>query len=525
MTSLSPTTGWRLWLAALSGALLTGACAMGVAHACQLGPVDDAYISLRYAANWANGIGLCFNPGETVEGYTNFLLVALWAAAIRGGVDPLLAMTVSGWFGLMLLAALVVVFSARHLFPGRVIPSIASGVLITLHPVLLCWATSGLEGCLYAALLLASVLSILESGSVRSGVLAGVLLTLAGLARPEALALFPVWGVLLYRQHRSARSVFMFAATFTCAYGAYFVIRLLHFGHLFPNTFYAKLDFGSGPLLDRGLGYVFDFSRASVLLLVAAGVSVVLIRRAPRWVAAFAVIVAAQLAVVVYEGGDHFPLFRFMVPVLPFLAALALYPAAVIARRIVSRQKSTAFLVGFVLVMVGATDLLSASRIRPDKKPLQSQFQWYRYETSLTREWVRIGHWMHHHLPAESSLSTMSIGAVGYHSGLTIIDPLGIVDPVIAHRRSPLGDGYAGHEKYDPDYILSREPDYVMLLDVATRAPVPEVELDRAIWGASNRALLRDARFARRYRYEHIAVGPVYLNLHVRRDLPPLSEP
>ena len=34
---------------------------------------DDAMISMRYARNLANGFGLVWNPGERVEGYTNFL--------------------------------------------------------------------------------------------------------------------------------------------------------------------------------------------------------------------------------------------------------------------------------------------------------------------------------------------------------------------------------------------------------------------------------------------------------------------
>ncbi|EMO73712.1 hypothetical protein LEP1GSC127_0037 [Leptospira kirschneri str. 200801925] len=33
---------------------------------------DDAFISLRYAKNFAEGKGLVFNEGEFVEGYTNF---------------------------------------------------------------------------------------------------------------------------------------------------------------------------------------------------------------------------------------------------------------------------------------------------------------------------------------------------------------------------------------------------------------------------------------------------------------------
>ena len=47
--------------------------------------IDDTYISLRYAKNLVDGLGLVFNPGERVEGYTNFLFVLLGAAALRLG--------------------------------------------------------------------------------------------------------------------------------------------------------------------------------------------------------------------------------------------------------------------------------------------------------------------------------------------------------------------------------------------------------------------------------------------------------
>jgi len=36
---------------------------------------DDAMISMRYAWNLSHGIGLVWNPGEWVEGYTNLLMV------------------------------------------------------------------------------------------------------------------------------------------------------------------------------------------------------------------------------------------------------------------------------------------------------------------------------------------------------------------------------------------------------------------------------------------------------------------
>ena len=36
---------------------------------------DDAFISFRYVRNFLEGNGLVFNPGEYVEGYTNFLWI------------------------------------------------------------------------------------------------------------------------------------------------------------------------------------------------------------------------------------------------------------------------------------------------------------------------------------------------------------------------------------------------------------------------------------------------------------------
>jgi arabinofuranosyltransferase len=40
---------------------------------------DDAFISFRYARNLVEGHGLVYNPGERVEGYSNFLWT-LWCA-------------------------------------------------------------------------------------------------------------------------------------------------------------------------------------------------------------------------------------------------------------------------------------------------------------------------------------------------------------------------------------------------------------------------------------------------------------
>lgn len=50
---------------------------------------DDAYISLRYARNLSQGMGMVFNPGVRLEGYTNFLWIILTLPAYWLGIDPL----------------------------------------------------------------------------------------------------------------------------------------------------------------------------------------------------------------------------------------------------------------------------------------------------------------------------------------------------------------------------------------------------------------------------------------------------
>jgi len=48
----------------------------------------DAYITFRYAANWAAGLGPVFNPGERVLGFTSPLWTALTAVGLGLHADP-----------------------------------------------------------------------------------------------------------------------------------------------------------------------------------------------------------------------------------------------------------------------------------------------------------------------------------------------------------------------------------------------------------------------------------------------------
>ena len=183
---------WGSWGAVVLAVVVTLGLGVSFARHFELAPVDDAYISLRYATNWARGEGLTFNPGEIVEGYTNFLEVAILAVAIRLGVDPVLAMTMIGWISLALLVGVFTTFTLRHLVPDRPFVAATMGVVAMLNPVFLSWASSGMESLLYAALLFAATAAVLEETSQRWTVVAAALLADAGILilDPEKLAGF-----------------------------------------------------------------------------------------------------------------------------------------------------------------------------------------------------------------------------------------------------------------------------------------------------------------------------------------------
>ena len=76
---------------------LLGVCALLVVHAAVFNFVcDDAFISFRYADNLVRHGELVFNPGDPVEGYTNFLWTVLMAGVLALGLDPVLWSRVGG---------------------------------------------------------------------------------------------------------------------------------------------------------------------------------------------------------------------------------------------------------------------------------------------------------------------------------------------------------------------------------------------------------------------------------------------
>ncbi|MCJ7578117.1 MAG: hypothetical protein MUO91_06665, partial [candidate division Zixibacteria bacterium] len=77
--------------------ILSVIIAIFVAHSLSLNfTQDDAFISYRYVKNFINGHGLVFNPGERVEGYTNFLWIIILSIFAKFGLDIIVVSKILG---------------------------------------------------------------------------------------------------------------------------------------------------------------------------------------------------------------------------------------------------------------------------------------------------------------------------------------------------------------------------------------------------------------------------------------------
>jgi hypothetical protein len=341
MSTRSP-LGWRLrWLPPL-GALCVFVfetrryCSSGLYF------VDDPFISMRYAANLFTRGELSFNPGDRVEGYSNFLHVLVHALdfRIRGHV-PDAASAIDGAAAVVLVATLVTaallgsLARERHDRREETAAWYYAWVLTMASWPFAFWGTAGmetpLEGLLYVAVLWAT--TRLARGRDRRMVpVLGLLLTAIVLLRFEgvivAVAIAGALALHLTRREQARSAVLLLTGVTTPA-AAYHLWRLAYFGAVMPNTFVAKATGGS--LLGRlqaGAsycgGWVSLLGGGVGLALAAAAVA----KRRPdrealaRWaedpVALVAVvIVGVKIALVVWGGGDWMPGWRMLVPISP----------------------------------------------------------------------------------------------------------------------------------------------------------------------------------------------------------------
>lgn len=117
---------------------------------------DDAYITFRYARNFAAGKGLVFNPGDRTDSASSFLYTLLLALADRLGAHDLpplaasLGVCCTGLTGAVVYLACVE-RTRRPLLSGLL------ALLTCMHGLIAGWSVSGMETLLFTLLTSAAV--------------------------------------------------------------------------------------------------------------------------------------------------------------------------------------------------------------------------------------------------------------------------------------------------------------------------------------------------------------------------------
>ncbi|MCK4546772.1 MAG: hypothetical protein KAW17_04935, partial [Candidatus Eisenbacteria sp.] len=211
--------------------------------------VDDAFISFRYAQNFLQGHGLVYNPGERVEGYTNFLWVLLVALGMVAGADPA---PFSQALGFAAAAATLCVVFLRPVALSRspAYVRLLAPALLCLSPPFALWSVGGLETSLFTFFVFSGLSAGARRESGASGAVwdtvSGLSLALACLTRPEGFLAFllVVGNRVLWPATPGGRFPIRLVMAWAVVVVPYELWRWSYYGFLFPNSYYAKVGWG-----------------------------------------------------------------------------------------------------------------------------------------------------------------------------------------------------------------------------------------------------------------------------------------
>lgn len=479
---------WRFRRASWIVLALAVACGLALAWI-QLSLVDDAFVTFRYVDNLLRGHGPVWNPGERVEGITNFgwmlLLAGLAAPGALSIEHAALLLNLASY-----LALVGVVAWAERTLGGPGTPPLAAGLLAVQYAVT-SFASTGLEGELAAAALVAGALALTRPGE-RGALLAGAAWIGAGLLRVDHLLAYAL-GLAWIAARRRPPDL--------AAYGlpalplvALYAWKLWYYGDVLPNTAYVKV--GAGWYAEQGLVYVavgWLGSHLWALLPCLAGWAA-LARGPERQLASFALVFAAAWHAYLLKIGGDFMVGRFLLPIVPFVLLAAARVAALL-------PPARGRLALAVVVLAGAT-------ARGGPLVARGTEEWYLADEGTVYPVVSVVPLKidHAHFNVGQALrrlltdrgitpviSTSGIGMVGFYSRLELIDALGLTDPTVA-RTGQFRRGKPGHERFARAEYLDERGVTIMRKD-----PGPEEHVLRRFDLPGRFRGARQTWFVRRY--------------------------
>ena len=429
-------------------------------------PIEDAYITFRYAAQITRGHGAVFNPGEQVEGYSNPAWLLLLAGADYCGADLEHIARVLGC-ACHIVTWLVLVTCALTSTNRHPACSLLAPVLYLCYLPPLFYSVSGLETPLFGLELLLAVL-LLSSDRHPAGALC---LLAAALTRPEGIVYALCWSVMVVRNpRRRSRSTASGILVIATGYALFLLWRLGFYHQLVPNTLPAKSFLPVYQRVALGLWQIRDWALHYLPLTAALAAVLWLSRR--HWHARIRLTVAFLGCgigfVVCFAPFDWMPFYRYLAPLWP-LAVLCLQDGVFALNHTAPAPvRLRPALLAAMLAAAWAIALIETNRA--DQALLG---QWTRIDATAYDNNRCVAAWIRGHLPPDVVIATGDVGRFGYFSNARIVDLLGLTDRAFARLRSRHGRpdvdlatctvDFSHCKQAERDMLLDRRPDYVML--------------------------------------------------------------
>lgn len=460
---------------------------------------DDAYITLRYARNLIAGVGVVWNPGEYVQGYTNFLHLILVSLLGALDVDLVLASRIVGLASLVALVCALLAFGwLRHRQRSTPLWHLPAILVMTSAPMLV-WSVGGLEGTLFSLWVTLGCLFFVASFDTPhrtwSCTASGVCFAMSCLARPDGVifvSLSALWLSLDRRNGSRGHRLAAFLLPVVVIVVPYVIWQTLYYGSPLPNTFYAKMGAPLGERLASGLRYVVDYASRPPFLPVLVLAPLVYAAATKQWtsrVTYLALSGAGYLGFVIFVGGDHMQAFRLLLPVIALMSVLL----ASASSSVTALQGNLASGGVTLFVLMLATLQLSDPTLNP-RNPDPAAFVGAIVGKHIADAW-----------PEDSLVALNTAGSTPYFATRNrYIDMLGLNDAHIAKRRIEQAQlpwqHVPGHLKGDGAYVLDRRPDFIIIGPAeGTVAANP--------WFLSDLELAIDPRFADEYELSRVRLN------------------
>jgi len=422
---------------------------------------DDAYITLAYAKNFAAGEGLVFNPGERVEGYTNFLWTLILTLPHILGIDALTTARGLSWLAAAGVFVLTLLIGRRQASHTALVHHLLAPLLLAACGAFAFWATSGMETMLFTLLITGGVYRYERELCQQGTPYSPWIFALAGLTRPEGWFFFALSALHrlvlhLHTRHFRAAEFLRWLAPALAVFTLHSLFRLAYYGHLLPNTFHAKTG-AREVLLHYGWTYSLDFFSSYGFYGLALLVPLFLcsLPQSGPWRSYRALLIASSALYITLVGGDVLDAHRFYLPVLPLIYLSLQDGLHQITQRLAPRL---ALILSAVVLFSSAT----LTYALPHGTLEYAQLSMRAHNTSL----YKLAQCLNQSSSQGLTVATGAIGIPKYLTSAHIIDLIGLTDSTIARHpvRVPGLQSPSVLRQQNAAYVLGRRPDVICFI-------------------------------------------------------------